>query len=142
MAEYIAESDVEKRLTKLGFVFVADRDEIDGDVDDSESANYITTAIVYAGNLIDEAVSGFMEPSAARSAGNSWLKDRAIDIAVARAIENGGRNVPDDLHDARLDALERLKEVRREELRVPGLTWSRPAVGSQNRTSRLRAYRI
>jgi hypothetical protein len=142
MADYIAASDVRNRLTQRGYDWVADRDDVDGVVDSTEVARYITTAITYAGELVDEALAGFMEPSDARAQGNGWLSSRCLDIAVARAIENGGRNAPDSVDAARQDAMDRLDLVREEKLKVPNLTYSRPGIGPGQSTRKIRSFRI
>lgn len=142
MPEYISASDVQNRLTVLGYEWVADRDLSGTGVTSAEEALYVTPAIQYAGALVDEAVSGFTEPSHARSAGNQWLNDRCLDLAVARALELGGRKAPEAYKLAADDARERLDRVSRGEIRVPGYTWSRPGLGPGRSTAHMRSYRV
>lgn len=125
MSEYITSTDVQNRLTVNGYRFAADRDE-DGTVSAAEEAAYVTTAIQYAGELIDGALSKFMDPDVARAAGNRWLKDRCIDIAAVMALENGGREVPDVMQRRHDFSLEQLEQVRDGFIKVPRLTYSRP----------------
>lgn len=94
MAEYITATDVQNRLTVHGYEYAADRDQSGSGVTADEVAAYITPAIQWAGQLVDGAIVAFTQASHARAAGNQWLKDRCLDLATCRALENGGRNVP------------------------------------------------
>lgn len=151
MAEYISETDVRNRLTQAGYEYVADRDN-DDDVSAAEIASFITTAIQWAGQLIDGAIMGFVQPSYARGAGNQWLKDRCLDLAVCRSIENGGRAVPKAMRRASQLAMVLLYggEVEDsgvqisgviETRNVPNLVEPRPNTGRSTRGPRTRLLR-
>lgn len=118
MTEYCSRSDVQNRLTPSGIAFVADQDQ-SGTADESELLAYIDTAISYAGNQIDGYLSkGYVYRS---GAGNAWLKDRAIDIAAAKAVEVGGGSVPPAIASARDYSIKLLEMVKDGQMRVPGL---------------------
>lgn len=90
MAEYCNEDDVRKRLTTGGYAFFADLDQ-SGSVSSSEVADTITSAIQWAGNILDAEVQRMgCRPDVARGASNAWLRDRAIDIAAYRVSTTGG----------------------------------------------------
>ena len=120
MTEYITSTMVKDRLTAIGYQFAADSDD-DGTVHNNEESSTITPSIKYAGALVDEAVTAYLEPEAARSQNNQWLMDRCLDIAVVYALETGGREVPKHLRDRHDFSIERLEQLRDEGLRVPGL---------------------
>jgi hypothetical protein len=127
MPEYLEPSDVINRLTEAGVQFVADRNH-DGTVSADETASYITTAIVYAGNLIDGALTELLSPALARGAGNAWLKDRGIDIAAFRAAGQGGDGVPPRLVADFEFTMRELDRIRGGD-RIPGLVYPTPPQG-------------
>jgi|GEM_PF-3193608 len=132
--EYLTVNDVQNRLTEAGLRFVADRNQ-DGTVSSAESTAYIDSAIEYAGNLIDAALTQFVEPALARAARNTWLRDRAIDIAAYRAAGHGGDAIPPRLVADFEFALRELDRIRAG-ARVPGLVYPTPP-GGPGRTTRL-----
>lgn len=136
MPEYCTAADLQNRLSVIGYEWVADRDASGTGVTSAEEAAYITPAIQYAGQLIDEAVSRFIEPGDARASGNLWLRNRATDIATVFALETGGRKVPDAMQARHDDAMERLQAVKDGETRVPSLTYAYPQDG-RNRSTRI-----
>lgn len=142
MAEYITANDVENRLTTAGYEWVADRDVSGTGVNATEESRFITPAIQYAGALVDEAVSPFTEPSDARAAGNQWLKDRCLDLAVRRAVTLAASQPNKAIQEDYDDARERLERVRRGEIRVPGYNFSKPSQGPGRTTSHLRSYNV
>lgn len=129
MAEYITAAELRNRLTLAGEEFVADLDQSGSGVNDAEIAATITPAIQYAGTLMDEAIASFAPPATARAANNAWMKDRVLDIAVARAVENGGGKVPASLRRAAEESKEKLESVRRGELIIPGFAYPLPGDG-------------
>lgn len=110
MAEYLLEADLTNRLTDAGVKFVADRNR-DSTIDAGETAAFVTTAIQYAGNIIDGYLCEQITPALARGAGNGWLRDRAVDIAAWRAASHGGRQVPKSLVDAYMAAIAELERI-------------------------------
>jgi hypothetical protein len=127
MPEYLNAADVTNRLTDTGVEFVADRNQ-DGAVSTDEVAAYITTAIAYAGNLIDAALTEFLAPALARGSGNGWLKDRGVDIAAFRAAGQGGDSVPPRLTEDFEFTMRELDRIRGG-ARVPGLVYPTPPQG-------------
>ena len=123
--EYCTNADVENRLTAAGLRFVADRDR-DGSVSSPELAAALDAAIAYAGQLIDAALCKQVQPADARSSGNFWLLDRAVDLAACRAAGHGGRDVPLTLVNARDFSLVELSLVAEGRRRVPGLVLTTP----------------
>jgi len=121
---YCESSDLSKRLTANGLIRVADRDDFDDAVSESELARYIDTAIEQVDSEIDAAIQLKYEISTAR--GNVWLKHIAVDLASVRAIENGGREAPSGLLEARDRARKQLERVENGELSIPGLTPKTP----------------
>lgn len=151
MSEYITSTDVRNRLTQAGYEYVADRDN-DEDVTTDEVAAYITPAIQWAGGIVDQAVMGFVQPSSVRGAGVQWLKDRCLDLAACRAIENGGRAVPKAMRKASQFAMVLLfgGEIEdtgvqitgvNESQNIPGYSESRPNTGRSTRGPRVRNLR-
>lgn len=116
---YCVSADLSKRLTAAGLVYAGDRDD-DGVLDASESTAYIESAIEQVDTEIDAAIQLKYETATAR--GNSWLKFIAVDLACVRAIENGGREAPAGLLEARDRARKQLELVANGELSIPGLT--------------------
>ena len=136
MTEYITASDVQNRLTPAGYNYVADRDQSGTGVTSDEETKYVTPAIKYAGGLIDEAISPFIESvSTARNASNQWLKDRCLDIAAAMAVRLGGNEIPTSLLTLEERALKKLEDVRTHKIRVPELTYGKPQKISGNRSA-------
>lgn len=126
MTEYCLESDVEARLKKSGYAFFAD-DNQDGFNSAEEIAGAITTAIQWAGTVIDEALQAVgCQPSVSRGAGNVWLKFKAIDLAAYRVSTNGGGDAIETLKVASDEAKEGLARVRDGKSRVPGLVFNYP----------------
>ena len=139
MPEYCTASDMQQRLTAAGYEFAADRD-FDQQVTDQEVTDNVTPAIEHAGTLIDAALYGQTTTADARAAGNNWLKHRAVDIAVVRALENGGREVPPDLRTAHDAAIAMLDDVKDGAL-VPGLTYQK-GLGSSLSTRKVRIKNV
>ena len=133
MPEYCTTAELSARLTAAGAEYVADRDH-DGEVSDDETATSLAVPIAYAGQLIDAALVRFVELSTARNSGNEWLRDRCLDIAAARAVSAGGRDVPDQMEDDRQFALTELDAVTNGK-RVPGLIYPEP--GLDRRSTRV-----
>lgn len=133
MSDYCTSTDVRDRLTAAGFRFSVDRDR-DDEESASEVASYVTTAIVYAGNIIDAALTPTIPPADARAQSNAWLKDRAIDIAVYRVATHGGRKCPQHLRSDYERTIDWITKIEDGDLSVPGLTYpqaingDRPAV--------------
>lgn len=132
MAEYCSSQDVQNRLTEAGVIYAADRDG-DGAVSPGELAAHVTSAIQYAGNLVDAALAAYLLPGNARGQGNAWLRDRCIDLACARVCSNGGDEVPKRIAAAARSAQKWLDEVRDGDTRVPGLSIP-PPYNSDRRT--------
>lgn len=132
MAEYCTAQDVQNRLTESGLIYAADRDG-DGAVSPGEMTAHVTSAIQYAGNLIDAAIASYLLPANARGQGNSWLRDRCVDIACARVTSNGGDEVPERIGTDAEKSMDMLDEVRSGDLHVPGLTIP-PPYNSDRRT--------
>lgn len=130
MAEYCTVEQLIDRLTEAGAEFVADLDH-DGELSDAEKSTYLLTAIQYAGNLIDAAVTRCIPLSTARNSGNAWLRDRCLDLAAARAAGHGGRTVPEQLDADRLHAEQQLDAVENGR-RVPGLVYPEPGLTSRS----------
>ncbi len=125
MAEYLNITDLTNRLTDAGIKFVADRDR-NGTVSTEESAAYLTSAIQYAGNIVDGYLSDQLTPAMARGQGNAWLRDRAVDLAAWRAAGHGGRPVPKSLIEAKELALSELQGVKDGDGRIPGFDYPAP----------------
>jgi hypothetical protein len=126
MTEYCSEADVEQRLKKSGYSFFVD-DEADGVNSATEVAGAVTTAIQWAGTVIDEVVQEIgCQPAVARGAGNVWLKFQAIDLASYRVSTNGGGEAIETLKAASDAALAALDRVRGGKARIPGLVYNYP----------------
>lgn len=132
MAEYCTQADIQNRLTEAGLRFVADRDR-SGTISTAEATAYITSAIEYAGGIIDHALCERLAPASARAQATAgtctWLRDRAIDIAAFRAAGHGGRDVPETLRQAYDLAEKLLYDARVNRRAIPGLVEDRPANG-------------
>lgn len=116
---YCVSADLSKRLTAGGLVYAADRDDDDGVVNSAESSEYVDSAIAQVDTEIDAAIQLKYDTTTAR--GNAWLKFIAVDLACVRAIENGGREAPAGLLEARDRARKQLEKVECGELMIPGL---------------------
>lgn len=125
MAEYCTTTDITNRLTQIGLLNVADRNN-DKVVDPTEEAAYVTPAIEYGGNVIDGYLCGQLVPDAARGAANPWLRDRCIDIAVMQLCMIGGRDAPKSVSSARDFTMDLLKRVM-DGARIPGYPYPGPA---------------
>jgi hypothetical protein len=108
---YCSLQDLERRLTAIGVRNVADRN-LDGTASNAETAAALVSSIEYAAGLIDAAIAGQVEPTAAQGSGNAWLRDRAVDIAAYRAAGLGGRDIPATLIAAFEFSIRELERVR------------------------------
>lgn len=126
MAEYCARADVFARLTTYGYRYAVDRDTLDGVASTSEEARYVDSAISYAGSLLDELVAMYAEPETVRAQALTWMRDRAIDLAVWRCVTHGGRDVPESIQQSYDNAIEALDRVRSGKSKIPGMIYSRP----------------
>lgn len=138
MAEYCADTDVQNRLTEVGYKFVADRDR-NGSVSDAEKASYITTAIEWAGVQIDRYVMRFVHVDVARGSANPFLKYLAVDLAAFRACGHGGRAVPESLQNSHDEAMEKLREIQDDNGKIPSFLPGYPVRGPQKSTQGPRA---
>lgn len=118
---YTTREAIRKRLTSVGYQWTADRNQ-SGGVTEQELVDVIDPAIDYAGNMVAGAIAHLVDPAAAASLSNAWLRDRALDIAAFRATTQGGRRTPKVLRDDYERALEMLNEVLEGTRKVPGLT--------------------
>lgn len=123
MSEYVSEATVKKRATKNGWRFITDRNR-DGATDATEQGE-IDSAIEWAGTLLDELVAPFIQPSDARGQSNTWLRDRALDLAVYRLFTNGGDDAPAAIERGYADALAAMQRIRGG-VAIPGLTSQHP----------------
>ena len=123
MAEYCSATDVSNRVTEAGYEHVADDDE-DGAVGTGELAASVTPAIRWAGGIIDSYIQRRVSLASARASGNTWLCDRAIDLAAYRFVTTGGREGVESFTADRDETLELLKRVRDDGDGIPGLTVS------------------
>lgn len=126
MAEYCTFTDVENRLTAQGVLYVADRDNT-GTASSEEQTKYITPSIQYAGNLIDGYLAKQFGNNLPRDGANQWLRDRAIDIASAKATEVGGGQMTPSLKESMQYSISLLVQVADGQLRVPGLAYPTPS---------------
>lgn len=118
---YASKEQVEKRLTAYAKRWALDVDQVDRYTDTLEES-YYEEAIDYANNLADEALAPYVDISPRPA--NEWIKDRVVDIAVARVISLGGRDVEVQLQNAADDAQNRLNMVREGAIKVPGLVYT------------------
>lgn len=125
MAEYCSFTDVENRLTAQGILYVADRDN-SGTASGEEQTKYITPSIEYAGNLIDGYLAKQFGMNLPRGGGNQWLRDRAVDIAAAKAAEVGGGKVTEAMQASMSLTMTMLRQVADGDIRVPGLAYPAP----------------
>lgn len=126
MTEYCSATDVSNRITAGGYLDQADADG-DSALDASEVAASMTTVIEYAGGFIDSHIQKRISTTSARASGNTWLRDRAIDIASYRFVTNGGREGVDAFQTDFETTKELLERVRDDGDDIPGLTLE-PAV--------------
>lgn len=136
--EYCTASDVQNRLTAVGYKFVADRDR-SGTVSSDELASYITTAIEWAGVQIDRYIMEFVQPDVARGSSNPYLKYLAVDLAAYRACGIGGRGIPDSITEAHDAAMDKLREIEDDNGKIPAFLAGYPTRGPQRSTRRPRA---
>jgi hypothetical protein len=125
VAEYLTADDLTSRLSAVGMLYIADRNK-DGIVTPDEVTQYITPAIVYAGNVIDGYICDQIVPGTARGAGNSWLKDRGIDIAAYQACLCGGAEPPEIIVTVRDFTLKLLAGVQDKSRRIPNFPYPGP----------------
>ena len=131
MPEYCSAADVQNRLTANGYLNLGDRDG-DGGVAPDEVTAYVTSAIEWAGSVIDFALINHQPPyslAAARASGNVFLRARAVDCAAWQVATHGGRDVPDSFQSAYQQTLDMLDGIRERGDEVPGLnngtnTWN------------------
>ena len=119
MTEYCTQAEVKKRATANGWRYMADRDH-DGILNTSESGE-VDYAIQWAGDEIDVALAPQIETADARSQGNRYLKNIAIDLAVYRLFTNGGDDATASVQAAFDAASEKLSRIKGGE-RVPSLS--------------------
>lgn len=128
MTEYCTETQVSYRLKSAGYTHLAD-DDYDGTVEAEEIAANITPAIEWAGSQIDYALINH-DPaytlSAARAAGNTFLRTTAVDLAAWFVLSNGGREIPESIQSAYERAVELLDGIRDDGNIVPGLSGGEP----------------
>jgi hypothetical protein len=128
--EFCSAEDVRRRLTAAGYKFCADLDS-SGAVSTAETADTITPAIQYAGNLCDACVlRAGCSIAQARGSGNQWLRDRAIDVAAYRVSTTGGRGQIASLKDDYDAAVKMLAQTTK----IPGLQFNYPL--HQSRSAR------
>lgn len=142
MTEYCTRTHVENRLTKNGLKYVGDRNR-DGFLSEAEKVAYIDSAIERAGSDLDILVEGKnvacnrdVARAQAASGACTWLRHRAIDIAVWYATSQGGRTVPESFENAYAKALALMQDVEMGATHIPGLIYTRPML-SCSRTARL-----
>lgn len=111
-------------LSINGYTDLLDVD-LDGTVESDEQTTYGSAALNYACSLIDFAICEQVNPEVAREAGNIWLKDRCIDIAVWRLMGYGGRDVPESVKVAYELTMRLLDEVKAG-AKIPGYTYPTP----------------
>ena len=123
MSEYCTPSDLQNRLTSVGYDNVVDRDQ-DGDITSEEVASSVTSSISWAGGLIDACLCERFNTASARTSGNSFLRDRCIDLAACRLATQGGRDAPAAFLQDQQRALAMLERIRDAGDPVPGLSGS------------------
>lgn len=121
MTEYCSATDVSNRVSAAGYL---DQVDADGDsaLDASEVAANMTPAIEWAGGFIDSHIQARVNLSTARNSGNTWLRDRAVDLASYRFATNGGRDSVDAFTTDYETAKDLLERVRDDGDGIPGLT--------------------
>lgn len=120
MPEYCSPTDLQNRLTAEGYDNVVDRNQ-DGDISGAEVANSVTSSIAWAGGLIDAYLCDRFDIASARSSGNTFLRDRCIDLAACRLATQGGRDAPTAFLQDQQRTLEILRRIRDAGDPVPGL---------------------
>lgn len=133
LAAYCTATDVQNRLTEVGYKFIADRSR-NGTVSAEEVAAYITPAIEWAGVQIDRYVMRFVTPSQARGSSNDYLKYLAVDLACYRACGTGGRGIPESITEAHDNAMEKLREIEDANGGIPSFLAGYPTKGPQRST--------
>ena len=125
MTEYCSATEVSNRVSAAGYL---DQVDADGDsaLDASEVAANMTTVIEYAGGFIDSHIQARVNLSSARNSGNTWLRDRAIDIAAYRFMTNGGREGVEAFATDFETTKELLVRVRDDGDGIPGLSIAEP----------------
>lgn len=121
---YCTRQDLIDRLSATGLVYVAD-DDGDHEVSSDEEESAMDAALLAADAEIDAALLPFvMLPIAGN---NEWLRHRAVDLAVERAIERKGQTVPPSLAEAARRSRQWLEKIRTGAMRVPGLEYTSDA---------------
>lgn len=123
--EYLDRTDLENRLSEVGMLQMVDKDR-NGVIDLEEETRYILPPIQYAGNVVDSYVARQLVPSLVRGSRNSWLKDRATDIAVRQVILNNNGKVPSGLQASYAQTIKWLQELRDGSMVIPGFTYPGP----------------
>ena len=124
MTEYCSNTDVSNRFTSSAYLLMGDDDD-SGALSAGEIAAAITPGIEWAGSEIDYALVNRQpayDSAAARGAGNVFLRNIAIDLAVWHIVSNGGRDIPDSMQAAYERAVTKLDGIREEAQLVPGLS--------------------
>ena len=134
MPEYCDSDDMQSRLSAVGLTWVADRDASGTGITSDEEAAYVTPAIEYAGNLIDQYISSRTEPTTARASGNTWLRDRCVDIAVYIALTIGGTTPPETAKEQYEFSLGLLRQHHEGHLDIPNYVYAYPARGPGHST--------
>lgn len=143
MAEYITSTDVQSRLTPIGLAWVADRDSSGTGVTAEEESLYVDPAIAYAGVIVDQHIAGRTSPTRARAAGNQWLKDRCLDLAVFYALETGGAQAPDSFKERADQSLKWLVQHQAGEISIPDYVYEYPIQrGSRQSTRGPRVHNV
>jgi hypothetical protein len=123
---YCSENDVTSRLSYLGLLNCLDVPG-DGVLSADDKAEMLTPAIAYASNIVDTYVAQQMPVATARGAQNEWLRDRAVDVAVARVVGTRGRELPDNVKADQERALSMLSDVRMGKILIPAFPYPAPA---------------
>lgn len=135
---YATVAQCQERTGPAGWIAVSDLD-YDDTVDSDELGN-AEESVNAANNIVDEALVNYFENlDVARQAGNEWLKDRCIDIALFRLSTMGGREAPQSISAAYDDAIVALGNVGRGDSKVPRLDYPTPSNynGSSRRVPRV-----
>lgn len=124
-AEY---DDVLSRLSDGGILYVVD-DDGDGTVSPYEKAR-VTDAIESAAGEINAALRPFFTVPISQTSGslNAWLKTRAVDLSLYYLCLRRGGAVPGSVQAQADLSRELLERVRKDELRVPELSYPAEAV--------------
>lgn len=119
---YASKDDVQQRLTSYVRRWATDVDAVDGYADTVEDA-YYEAAIEYANVRADEALEPWVDITPRPA--NDWIRDRVVDIAAARVVSLGGRDLERQLQLKADDAEARLDAVRDGVIKVPGLDYTK-----------------